>query len=74
MEAELQRQALLLKSLLRDVAVLRDTVWHLADERGAEAEASEATKELRLGLEELQQEAESLFEASSYIKSKGKKL
>ncbi|CAE7458391.1 unnamed protein product, partial [Symbiodinium sp. CCMP2456] len=31
-EAELQRQAVLLKGLLRDVAVMRDTVWHLSDE------------------------------------------
>ena len=64
MEAELQRQALLLKGLLRDVAVLRDTLWHLADERSQVTEAaqeakgaSEATEELRAELRELQGEA-----------------
>eukprot|EP00931_Biecheleriopsis_adriatica_P038915 TRINITY_DN22260_c0_g1_i1.p1 TRINITY_DN22260_c0_g1~~TRINITY_DN22260_c0_g1_i1.p1 ORF type:complete len:435 (+),score=107.56 TRINITY_DN22260_c0_g1_i1:58-1362(+) len=39
-EAELQRHAMLLKGLLRDVAVMRDVLWHLADER------SEVTKAL----------------------------
>ncbi|CAJ1340009.1 unnamed protein product [Effrenium voratum] len=44
-EAELQRQAVLLKGLLRDMAVVRDTVWHLADERSFLPAAAQDAKE-----------------------------
>ncbi|CAK8994636.1 Uncharacterized protein SCF082_LOCUS4013 [Durusdinium trenchii] len=64
-EAELQRQALLLKGLLRDVAVIRDTVWHLADERSILSRAAQEAKEahdvtdaLRMSLNDLASEVQ----------------
>ncbi|CAJ1406248.1 unnamed protein product [Effrenium voratum] len=66
-EAELQRQAVLLKGLLRDMAVVRDTVWHLADERSflpaAAQDAKEAidtAAELRAKIHELDAKVQSL--------------
>eukprot|EP00435_Cladocopium_sp_Y103_P028089 s3510_g7.t1 len=60
-EAELQRHAVLLKGLLRDMAVIRDTVWHLADERSVVTcaahdakEACDVTAELRTSFSELE--------------------
>ncbi|CAL1170430.1 unnamed protein product [Cladocopium goreaui] len=60
-EAELQRHAVLLKGLLRDMAVIRDTVWHLADERSVVTsaahdakEACDVTTQLRTSFSELE--------------------
>jgi len=46
-EAELQRHAMLIKGLLRDVAILRDVVWHLADERAEVGKARESAENVQ---------------------------
>jgi len=54
-EAELQRQAVLLKGLLRDVAVMRDTVWHLSDELACVSAPQNDLEQLSADVRELQQ-------------------
>ncbi|CAE7380539.1 unnamed protein product [Symbiodinium pilosum] len=53
-EAELQRQAVLLKGLLRDVAIMRDTVWHLSDELAGVSAPQNDFEQLSAEVRELQ--------------------
>ena len=54
LQAELQRQAVLLKGLLRDVAVMRDTVWHLSDELAGVSAPQSELEQLSADVRELQ--------------------